>query len=154
MMLVDETHARHERHDGIVSKTLSLLFTIVKLRMEDGYSRGDSLWFLDVNVNFVTSRLRHRARLRGKQASPANRKYPIRTNGLANRLFRHCGIAPEEACSSSNEDRMLIATMTLNGSLVVTRRTLPSSLFPEQFLDNVCLPSREMSLNKVRNVTN
>jgi len=44
--------------------------------------RGDSLRFLDVNVNFVAGCLRHRARLRSKEASPANREYAIQINGL------------------------------------------------------------------------
>lgn len=51
------------------------------------YSRGDSLRFLDVDVNFIASCLRHRARLRSEEASPANRKHATQTNGLASQFF-------------------------------------------------------------------
>jgi len=60
------------------------------------YSRGDPLWLFDVNVNFVAGCLRHRTRLRGEEAPPANREHAIQTNDLAIRLFRR-EIAPEKA---------------------------------------------------------
>lgn len=61
------------------------------------YSRGDSLRFLDVDVNFIASCLRHRARLWSEEASPANRKHATQTNGLASQFFWRRGIALEKA---------------------------------------------------------
>lgn len=48
------------------------------------YLRGDSLRFLDINVDFIAGSLRDGARLRGEEASPANRKYATHTTKLKN----------------------------------------------------------------------
>lgn len=109
----------------------------------NAYSRGDPLRFLDVDVNFIASCLRHRARLWSEETSPANRKHATQTNGLASQFFRRRGIALEKAllgkgrrvsvaksfancCSLSyNSARITSATLTA----YILSRTLPKSLY-------------------------
>lgn len=85
---------------------------IIKSEMD--HLRGYSLWFFDVDINFVTGRLRHRASLRGEEASPANRKHTSQITGSRILLFRRGGIAPE---------RTLVRQM-LPGPLQIAARTI------------------------------